>query len=100
MASLLRDELRGSKWRILNDTPLPLICFAPDEEELSTPDKLAEIARRVLESGEAWISVTRIGGRAALRACITNFRTNNKDVYALATVVSKARQHITASAGV
>jgi aromatic-L-amino-acid/L-tryptophan decarboxylase len=86
----LRALLRERGWRIVNRTPLPVVCFVPDEP--SDAGELARIARAVEVSGRAWVSVARLGGAPALRACITNYRTTEADLEALGDVLDVARR--------
>jgi glutamate/tyrosine decarboxylase-like PLP-dependent enzyme len=108
MGNLLRKRLGESGWRIINNTPLPLVCFVPDDHSVladqppinrpkidrPTIDRPAidRIVQHVVRSGEAWISSTILGGRdATIRACITNYRTTESDVEALIETLSRAR---------
>jgi glutamate/tyrosine decarboxylase-like PLP-dependent enzyme len=89
----LRERLRGDGWRIVNETPLPLVCVVPEDHD-GTPaadERLAAIAQRVVASGGAWISVAQLGGRRALRACITSHRSSEADVDALCDLLAEAR---------
>lgn len=75
MGDVLRECLTHSGWRIVNDTPLPLICFTRDG--LNTTDFL----QKVLGSQIVWISEVRLAdGPPVLRACITSFRTSEADI--------------------
>jgi glutathione synthase/RimK-type ligase-like ATP-grasp enzyme len=52
-----------------------------------------EVARRVVESGQAWLSSVSLGSQApVLRACITSFQTERADVDALVAAVEQARR--------
>jgi glutamate/tyrosine decarboxylase-like PLP-dependent enzyme len=94
MGEMLRRELAAEGWEILNRTELPVVCFAP--EGAGEEARVTAIAREVVESGEAWTSTTRLGGkRTALRACITSYRTAPDDVRALVRVLGEARARIT-----
>ncbi|HJU73649.1 MAG TPA: pyridoxal-dependent decarboxylase [Gemmatimonadaceae bacterium] len=79
-ADLLRERLRAAGWRIVNDTPLPLVCFthgAIDGQSLTTQN----VVDRVLARGRCWISHVKLPrGTAAVRACITSFDTNDEDI--------------------
>lgn len=86
MGDLLRHELQAAGWEIRNDTPLPVVCFADPGLGDQEP-----IARAVLQSGEAWISTTRLRGELVLRACITNYRTDEEDIRALIRSLDHAR---------
>jgi glutamate/tyrosine decarboxylase-like PLP-dependent enzyme len=88
MGRLLREGLAADRWEIVNDTPLPVVCFAdPDMNS----KRLKAIAMDVVSSGKAWISTTVVGGRTVLRACITNYLTEALDVVALVAGLRRAR---------
>jgi aromatic-L-amino-acid decarboxylase len=72
MGELLRTSLERAGWRIVNRTPLPLVCFTRDG--LDTGRFLAALHERQI----AWMSAVRLGEDAppVVRACVTNYRTN------------------------
>lgn len=75
MGDLLRALLKDAGWRIVNNTPLPLVCFTRDG--LDNTAFLAGLYQRQI----AWISEVRLGdGSQVLRACITSYRTTEQDV--------------------
>jgi aromatic-L-amino-acid decarboxylase len=86
----LRERLARDGWRIVNETPLPVVCFVLDDDH-GGADHLTAIARHVVASGDAWISVAQLGGRPALRACITSHRSTEADVDALCELLAAAR---------
>ena len=130
MGDLLREKLRSSDWEIVNDTPLPLVCFVDQAPAMSDSpyggaplhpplprgeragsssrnagdsstqsdeegDYLEAIADTIVENGKAWISTARLGGsKTALRACITNYRTQRGDIEALVHDLNWARKHL------
>jgi glutamate/tyrosine decarboxylase-like PLP-dependent enzyme len=74
MGNLLREVLAATGWRIVNSTPLPLICFTRDG---LVPSKLlAALHERQI----AWMSEARLHGVPVMRACITSFRTTEADI--------------------
>jgi aromatic-L-amino-acid/L-tryptophan decarboxylase len=87
----LRERLRDDAWLIVNSTPLPVVCFVPDDYESEEIDRLGSIARHVEASGSAWISVAELGGRHALRACITSYRSTEADLDVLCDALAAAR---------
>jgi aromatic-L-amino-acid decarboxylase len=74
MGHVLREALRASGWRIVNSTPLPLVCFT--REGLVPTEFLAALHQRQI----AWMSEARVGNTPVVRACITSFRTTEKDI--------------------
>lgn len=87
MGDYLRTKLKAHGWRVLNDTPLPVICF--DHPNGPPPQ---EVVNRVVASGEAWISTTVLGDdQPAIRACITNYRTTRDDIDILVLSLDRAR---------
>jgi glutamate/tyrosine decarboxylase-like PLP-dependent enzyme len=78
MGELLRRELELAGWEILNETPLPVVCFMHSR---LAPQQLPLMLNRLYSQKSVWISATRLRGHIpALRACITSFRTQAKDV--------------------
>jgi glutamate/tyrosine decarboxylase-like PLP-dependent enzyme len=75
MGDVLRKSLERAGWRVVNTTPLPLVCFTRDG--LDTAKFLAALYERQI----AWMSEVRLGGSApVVRACITSFRTTESDI--------------------
>jgi aromatic-L-amino-acid decarboxylase len=75
MGNVLRDALRASGWSILNSTPLPLVCFT--REGLVPAEFLASLHQRQI----AWMSEARVGSIPVVRACVTSYRTTEKDIH-------------------
>ncbi len=96
MGELLRQELKSTGWKVLNQTKLPLVCFVAGDNPAGQKEEFLEtVAREVVSSGKAWISVTRLGkDRPVLRACITNFRTGPEDIRTLVQVIGEAREKL------
>jgi aromatic-L-amino-acid/L-tryptophan decarboxylase len=93
MGDRLRERLRERGWQVVNETPLPVVCFVPDDAAGSAgAAELARIAAAVEHSGDAWISLARLDGRPALRACIISHRTTEADVDALCDSLERARR--------
>jgi len=74
MGQLLRSSLVAGGWRIVNSTPLPLVCFT---REGLVPSVLLAALR---EHQVAWMSEAVLGGVPVVRACITSFRTSEQDI--------------------
>jgi glutamate/tyrosine decarboxylase-like PLP-dependent enzyme len=88
----LRRRLERNAFSVVNRTPLPVVCFQDGRHpEGGTLPYLQKVADAVVESGEAWISTTSLGGRVpALRACISNFRTGESDLDGLVRTLGRA----------
>lgn len=96
MGERLRGRLREEGWSIVNDTPLPVVCFVdPVREGGRSAPFLERIAAAVVASGEAWLSTVSLGEAGpALRACVTNYRTGPEDVDALVSALGQARERV------
>ena len=87
----LREQLRRRGWSVLNPTPLPVVCFWHADFD-GRPERAGEIATRLRNTGEAWISKTDLRGRTrALRACITNFDTQPQHIEHLVALLERER---------
>ncbi len=78
-ANHLRNELTVRGWEIVNSTDLPVVCFThPVIESGKITTKY--ILNNIYKKGETWISDLQIKGNPVLRACVTSFKTEKKDV--------------------
>ncbi|HJU48250.1 MAG TPA: aminotransferase class V-fold PLP-dependent enzyme [Gaiellaceae bacterium] len=69
---------REDGWEVCAPTPFSLVCFRHDgDDELNQ-----RLLERVNDSGEAFLSHTRLGGRYVLRLAIGSYRTTEADVRA------------------
>jgi aromatic-L-amino-acid decarboxylase len=75
MGDLLRNSLKSSGWRIVNTTPLPVVCFT--REGLNTSELLSVLREHQI----AWMSEANLGGTPVIRACITSFKTTEADIH-------------------
>lgn len=74
MGSLLKDSLAATGWRIVNNTPFPVVCFT--RTGLDVPALLAALRERQI----ACMSEAQLAGSPVVRACITSFRTTERDI--------------------
>jgi aromatic-L-amino-acid decarboxylase len=75
MGDLLRTSLERAGWRVVNRTPLPLVCFT--RPGLDASRFLADLYAQQI----AWMSEVRFGEASpVVRACVTSFRTTESDI--------------------
>jgi len=96
LACLLRAQLAEREWQIVNQTPLPVVCFTDGRTQRGNKSAyLDAVARDVVNSGRAWLSTTRLDDETpVLRACITNYDTQADDVTALVALLDEARWRV------
>ncbi|HEY7817880.1 MAG TPA: aminotransferase class V-fold PLP-dependent enzyme [Vicinamibacteria bacterium] len=89
----LRERLGDAGFRIVNRTPLPVVCFQDGgREEGSSFTYLKALADRVVASGNAWVSMVSLGGNTpGIRACVTSFRTEERHLQGLVDALVAAR---------
>lgn len=92
MCGLLRELLEKDGWQIVNDTPLPVICFRRDGVDV--PEFVDGLHRNQI----AWMAATTLGGgEPVVRACITSFRTTERDIREVAEAIrAQLRQEVRA----
>lgn len=84
MGEALRQSLQRAGWRIVNRTPLPVVCFTRDG--LIPSRFLAELYARQI----AWMSEVQLDGSGpVLRACVTSFQTTEQDIEWVVREMSK-----------
>ena len=94
LADRLREGLRTAGWTVVNETPLPVVCFTGGEREERAPAFLEAVAAKV-EPGRVGISTVPVGDLGtALRACIADPGTGPEDVDALVSALGRARQDL------
>jgi aromatic-L-amino-acid decarboxylase len=71
---LLKDSLVASGWRIVSHSPFPIVCFTRDGLDIAS--LLAGLRDRQI----AWMSEAQVAGIPVVRACITSFRTTERDI--------------------
>ena len=80
---------------LLAPISLSAVCFrvrqAPGGDDLNAWNE--QIMRRVVQRGRVYLSNATLGGKFALRACITNHRTTAADVDAVIAEVVAAAKH-------
>jgi glutamate/tyrosine decarboxylase-like PLP-dependent enzyme len=82
----LREGLIAAGWRVVNDTPLPLVCF---DVPRSANINVDQVEQRLTSGGEFWISKVAVRGSTVLRACITSFETDENDVDSLVAALNE-----------
>jgi glutamate/tyrosine decarboxylase-like PLP-dependent enzyme len=83
----LSNRLEATGWRVVNNSPLAVLCFVDSNEVLD----LAEIAARVVADGRAWISTARFEQRTVLRACVGSHLTSAEQLDRLIAALDDAR---------
>lgn len=75
IACVLREALTASGWKIVNTTPLPVVCFTREGLDIT------QLLTSLREHQIAWMSEGKIQGTRVLRACVTSFRTSESDIH-------------------
>ena len=92
MGGVLRELLSAAGWRIVNNTPLPVVCFTRDG--LDIPGFLADLR----QEQTAWMSEAQINGASALRACISSFKTTEAELRDIVLDITRLAAKQTANA--
>jgi len=87
-----RHHLIQHGWSIRNETPLPVVCFT-DEGFTDHPEFARTVCQDVVKSGKAWISVYPIADKEVLRACITNYNTDESNIVELVEILNTFREN-------
>ena len=89
-AELLRIRLVERGWRIVNDSPLAVVCFTHPRID-SGAITAVQVVDGVVSAGRAWISQVRLDqSTVAIRACITSHRTTAADLDILVDELDRA----------
>ncbi len=88
MAERLKSGLKENGWRLLNDSPLAVLCFIDDEGQAEPVRTAAD----VVNSGRAWLSSAKFEGQSVLRACITSHFTREEHIDILVDELNRSRE--------
>jgi len=83
LAERLKDILVPDGWHVVNDSPVAVLCLRPP----SGAADVRQIAKSVVEEGDAWISSVEFEGEPVLRVCITSGETTQADIGHLAALL-------------
>jgi len=86
LAEQLRLRLTRGGWRVVNQSPLAVVCIEPPDQ-----NDIREIVSRVLATGKAWVSVASFEGREVIRACVTSGEATENDVADLVDCLEEAK---------
>jgi glutamate/tyrosine decarboxylase-like PLP-dependent enzyme len=86
LAQLLEKQLAARGWRVVNDSSLAVLCIEPPVGA----GAVRAIVRRVVASGQAWVSEAMFEDRPIIRACVTHGGTTPEDVAALVDALEAA----------
>jgi len=90
MGRLLREKLRDAGWRVITDSPLPVVCFTHPDIEAGTVS-IDDVIARVYAGRQAWVSPVLLANRTrAIRACITSYETGPQDLDLLVAELLRA----------
>ena len=87
LAGSLKSRLADSAWRVVNDSPLAVVCFIDGRGQADAETT----ADQVVSSGRAWLSTARFEGRTVLRACITSHFTRDEHIALLVDELNRSR---------
>ena len=85
----LKEKLKEKGWVLKNHSPLPIACFMPVEEVADSYPH--ETVQKVIREGKAWISVYSVQKKPTIRACITNYLTEEADIQDLVNTLEAVR---------
>jgi glutamate/tyrosine decarboxylase-like PLP-dependent enzyme len=87
LARYARERFEAIDWTIANNSSLAVLCLEPPAAARVAAE---DIVRRVLASGQAWVSVATFEGRKVIRVCVTNGETSRGDIDTLVNALDTA----------
>jgi glutamate/tyrosine decarboxylase-like PLP-dependent enzyme len=68
VTAVVKERLSARGWTVANDSQLAVLCVTPP----AGYPAIRDIVRRVLDSGRAWVAVSKYEGREVVRVCVTH----------------------------
>ena len=89
MGRELKARLVQNGWKVVNESPLPVVCFTHERIE-SERVAITDVLNKIYEQGRHWLSEVRLpDGKRALRVCICSYRTGVSDIDLLVKELQK-----------
>jgi aromatic-L-amino-acid decarboxylase len=83
----------NSRFQLLNEPALSAVCFRHlADGNLSSgqlDDHNLSLAHRIMQDGRIYLAPARVDGKACLRVCFMNFRTDSEEVCELVRVIEE-----------
>jgi len=79
VAEQVKERLLERGWRVLNDSPLAVLCVAPPVSA-GNASEIRPIVSNLLASGRAWVARTTFEGQEVVRICVTHGETSLADI--------------------
>lgn len=76
LAEILRRELPKFGWKIIGNSPLPVVLFAHESDKLDSQ----QVADCLEDRGKIWLGRVDYAGRSVLRACLTSYLTDTNGI--------------------
>ena len=87
LAEALKARLAENGWRVVNDSPLAVVCFV-DGRGQAEPEKTVD---DVVRAGRTWLSAAVYEGRSVLRACPVSHFTGEEHIAVLVDELNRSR---------
>ena len=87
LAGSLKSRLSENAWRVVNDSPLAVVCFIDGQGQADAKTTAEQIVR----AGRAWLSAARFEGQSVLRACMTSHFTREEHIALLVDELNRSR---------
>jgi aromatic-L-amino-acid/L-tryptophan decarboxylase len=98
LGTRLRGRLAGSGWQLVNDTPLPVVCFVDGRHPNGRSAAYVQaLVSMVSASGRARIHAVPVDGQLVARACVTSYLTGPDDVDELVASLDDVRERLAGS---
>ena len=94
----LRKMLTDSGWVIKNTSDITIINFS-HPVLARDPSLVRTLVDKVVEGGRSWVSVYPIHGEPTIRACLSNYATEEEDMRALVDGLNEAVLELDESKG-
>lgn len=93
LGDYMRSQLLDRGWKIINPTPLPVVCFTHPVIE-NGEASVANMLQQIYQEGKLWISaISTRYNQKVFRACITNYHTSEQDIDFVVAELEKLVHH-------
>lgn len=87
LAEVLKSRLAENGWRVVNDSPVAVVCFVDGRGQADPETTVDDVVR----AGRAWLSTAMFEGRPVIRACMTSHFTDEDHIAVLVDELNRSR---------
>lgn len=90
LGNFLKQKVLNAGLKVLNFTKLPVVCFTG--ADMPSEEVVRDWVERINHNGKFWVSAYPVRGQWCIRACITNYNTDEAQIEAFVRLLMEVME--------